>query len=294
MVTSPNSHPPSLVVDSSFLRTLTRFGAFVEVGKMIGRSALSVASETDGGQGATVQAMIAAGADVNEADPGPAGRSSLFAAAFGNRYRNVIALSSAGANLEHKCVQTGRSALHVAAGRKNVKAVKALLDCSANVNALDDIGQTPLHLATATISPGIKETVRCLLDAGADKTVRDVLFKQTALDNIWEQRASGRNADEKDGVTRLLEDGKWAAARAAWRRRALVLTSRRTLQEGVSASPIASDDLKRRKILSTGVKPARQGDGSDGGWKWVVEWVLRLSEDDEGENKVFRNIVGFL
>jgi len=66
----------------------------------------------------------------------------------------------------------GYRALHFAAASKDhpKEAITKLLDAGADVNALNDNGQTPLHIATFWDNI---EAVRLLLERGADKTIKN-------------------------------------------------------------------------------------------------------------------------
>ncbi len=46
----------------------------------------------------------------------------------------------------------GETALHYAAGQESVELVQLLVDAGANINARDDLGQTPLHIAARGFS----------------------------------------------------------------------------------------------------------------------------------------------
>src|SRR5262245_8616100 len=64
----------------------------------------------------------------------------------------------------------GLTLLHMAAGHHCHEGVALLLVNGAEVNAVDDDGETPLHRAAWTLDT---ECCRQLLDAGADSTRRD-------------------------------------------------------------------------------------------------------------------------
>jgi len=68
--------------------------------------------------------------------------------------------------------QKGYHAIHFAAASKdNAKELLTiLLDAGADINALNDNGQTPLHIATFWDNA---EAVKLLLDRGADKTIKN-------------------------------------------------------------------------------------------------------------------------
>jgi len=66
----------------------------------------------------------------------------------------------------------GYHALHFAAASKDhsVEAITKLLDAGADINSLNDNGQTPLHIATFWDNA---DAVRLLLERGADKTIKN-------------------------------------------------------------------------------------------------------------------------
>lgn len=64
---------------------------------------------------------------------------------------------------------SAQSPVHDAAGRGDVDALRILLIDSTLLNAKDEFGYTPLHVAT---DRGRKEAVQYLVSQGADKTIR--------------------------------------------------------------------------------------------------------------------------
>lgn len=66
--------------------------------------------------------------------------------------------------------ELGSTPLHIAAGNTAPDVAKLLIDKGANVNAKDNNGSTPLHLAAFT---GHKENVNLLLAKGADVNAKD-------------------------------------------------------------------------------------------------------------------------
>jgi len=66
----------------------------------------------------------------------------------------------------------GYHVLHFAAASKDhaTEAIAKLLDAGADINALNDNGQTPLHIATFWDNA---DAVRLLLERGADKTIKN-------------------------------------------------------------------------------------------------------------------------
>ncbi|XP_071109941.1 uncharacterized protein [Haliotis cracherodii] len=76
--------------------------------------------------------------------------------------------------LDPNCTQwvnkLGRSPIHLAAESGSSETVKLLLDKGADVSTQDDDGKTPLHMAAPR---GSSETVKLLLDHGADVSTQD-------------------------------------------------------------------------------------------------------------------------
>ncbi len=82
----------------------------------------------------------------------------------------------------------GRSALHYAVGSRRVEAVRVLLEHGADVNATDERGWTPLHHAAFQED---EEIVQCLVDAGAERDLRETMRQMTALDMAREKNLPG-------------------------------------------------------------------------------------------------------
>ena len=98
------------------------------------------------GHAETVEALLAAGADVNLTS-----RESMKMPPLGSAMaveRNDIArtLIEHGANVNAKAVND-LTALHTAAARGNIEAAKLLLDHGADINAASTDGKTPLSYA---------------------------------------------------------------------------------------------------------------------------------------------------
>ena len=77
----------------------------------------------------------------------------------------------------------GRTPMHLAASQANVKAIGALLDAGADVNARDRSGATPLQAAVGNPrrEGDVEGTMRLLLEKGADVNARDDIGR-TPLD----------------------------------------------------------------------------------------------------------------
>ncbi|EQC25991.1 hypothetical protein SDRG_16139 [Saprolegnia diclina VS20] len=63
------------------------------------------------------------------------------------------------------CNKSGLTVLHIAVGLRNHRLIQALIDCNVMVDVVDDLGQTPLLMASLLADT---ETIKLLLAAGAD------------------------------------------------------------------------------------------------------------------------------
>lgn len=112
----------------------------------------------------TVKVLLAAGASVSARDGHD--WTPLHSAASGGGREVIDLLCKHGADANAVARRAvGRTPLHIAAGKKQLEAVNALLACGAKVDARDDSAWTPLHWAADTLQPAM---VRTLLAAGAD------------------------------------------------------------------------------------------------------------------------------
>ena len=111
------------------------------------------------GHAETVEALLAAGAEVNLAS-----RESMKMPPLGSAMavqRNDIArtLLEHGADVNGKAVND-LTALHTAAARGNLEAAKLLLDHGADVNATSTDGKTPLDYAQERNHPEMVEFLK--------------------------------------------------------------------------------------------------------------------------------------
>ena len=216
------------VGDARKARLLLENGADVNKPSLLGRTPLLVAAGTSGSI-ETVRLLLDQGAAVNAADT--TGVTPVIAAAGVNNADVVKLLVEKGANINARAtvgaavtalmgaasngnadltrfllarkadihlispdrsgtVKNGTvafgnvTALHFAAGRGDLDTVRLLLDAGANVNARDIRGLTPLVFAVATDRPNI-EIIRLLLARGADRSLPSET-KETPID--WAQK----------------------------------------------------------------------------------------------------------
>jgi ankyrin repeat protein len=138
------------------------------------RSLLSAVKSRDGN---AVRALLAAGADANEADGD--GTTALMRAADGNEEEIARLLMEARADV-NKSNDYGYSALSLACINANSELVKALLDAGANPNAAAWNGETALMTCSRA---GAAAGVEALLKRGAAANAAEPEKEQTAL--MW-------------------------------------------------------------------------------------------------------------
>jgi hypothetical protein len=146
-------------------KTLTRDPALIRE-RYAGRTLLHTAS----GEGSLtmVELLLRLGADPNAADGG--GHTPLYS--VGNECKVsgggkvVHALVRAGANVDAHDGVKHCTALHMAARRGNVEVAEALLDCGADIEARDTLGETPLR---RSVNCNKTEVAALLLSRGADR-----------------------------------------------------------------------------------------------------------------------------
>jgi truncated hemoglobin YjbI len=130
-----------------------------------GRTLLHAASAA--GNVTTVELLLRLGANPNITDAG--GHTSLYC--VGNECKvkaggNVVRiLVHAGAKVDAHDGAKHCTALHMAARRGNVNVAEALLECGANIEARDSLGDTPLR---RSVNCDQAEVARLLVTRGAD------------------------------------------------------------------------------------------------------------------------------
>ena len=130
-----------------------------------GRTLLHEASAR--GNPTLVKLLLDVGADPNAMDGG--GHTPLYSVANectnSEAGRVIRALAECGANVNADGGVKRCTALHMAARRGNVAAAEALLDCGADIEARDSLGETPLR---RSVNCGKIQVARLLLNRGAD------------------------------------------------------------------------------------------------------------------------------
>lgn len=109
-----------------------------------------------------LKAAVQHGASVDSVDS--VGAIALHLAAYTNRVKAIDALVELAADVEAMDIVEGSTPLHTASFRDHSRAADALLRNEAFVDALDSKNRTPLFLATTT---GDLDVARVLLSAGA-------------------------------------------------------------------------------------------------------------------------------
>jgi truncated hemoglobin YjbI len=115
----------------------------------------------------TVELLLSLGADPNANDAG--GHTSLYCLANECKIAGgasvVRALVRGGARVNAQDGVKHCTALHMAARRGNVEIAEALLDCGADIEARDSVGDTPLR---RSVNCDKKEVAALLLSRGAN------------------------------------------------------------------------------------------------------------------------------
>lgn len=105
----------------------------------------------------------------------PNGNTALMMAAFRQNKPAVLTLIGAGASIN----QSGWTALHYAAAAGSTDITSILLEHHAYIDAESPSGMTPLMIAARE---GQEKVVELLLEQGADATLKDGGFHQTAAE----------------------------------------------------------------------------------------------------------------
>jgi len=157
------------------VETLINKGADVNAKNEDGRTALSYVKTKE-----LAELLITKGADVNATDGG--GYTKLDYAKLGDRTELANLLRKHGGKTRRELKAPTAKAIDIlifkAAFEGNVEAVKQRLAAGTDVNAKNNDGSTPLHIAARH---GVKEVAELLIDKGADVNVKNA-FGRTPLD----------------------------------------------------------------------------------------------------------------
>lgn len=141
-----------------------------------------------------ISLVIEDGADVNWQDPYHNGFTPLHHAAVQGNVTVIEELIRLGAIVNARSTLNVATPLHMAAGEDKAKAVCALLEHGAELEARNKFEQTPLHIAAMLAR---ETSTRALVEAGADMFVTDFVgktpsdrlgdlsFKPSAVNNLF-------------------------------------------------------------------------------------------------------------
>ncbi|MEX2458574.1 MAG: ankyrin repeat domain-containing protein [Actinomycetota bacterium] len=162
---------------SKIVRWLIEHGANVTISSNNGMSPVEIARKEFGSE--ELPQVLEVLALIEERSEPPS--TVVEAARRGDAQALNTLLRQGSPNEQHD----GRSALHWAVSSGQKDAVQALIDGKARLDATDNDGWTPLHVAAWNESI---EVVRCLIQAGADRNLRENLRHMTAADMAAERR----------------------------------------------------------------------------------------------------------
>lgn len=127
-----------------------------------------------------VKMLIDKGADINKSDK--SGHTPLHFAVIYRKQEIISLLIKHGANQDSitytLCSLPRLPVLHEAVSRNYKTEVKSLIDCFANVDFKDNMGNSALHVAA---KDNLLEIAKLLVDSGANKSIKNNGF-QAALD----------------------------------------------------------------------------------------------------------------
>jgi ankyrin repeat protein len=145
--------------------------------------------------------LVENGADINHTDK--SGHTALSLACRSGNEKSVKLLLGKEARIDLAGQQFGLMAHHCVAFNGQEHILKLLLEKRAAANAVDQRGQTPLHLAARR---GMHQTARLLLTHGANINQTDKMGR-TALFHICEfdfEKSDGESKDRFETSAKLL------------------------------------------------------------------------------------------
>ena len=157
---------PAMWEDPAVCQVFIGAGADIETKNDKGRSPLHLAIRS--GELTIVKMLVEAGADVRATDADR--ETCLILAAYDGHtdiVRYLVSLPEVDLNQQGS---NNFTALQVAVKRKHADMVQVLIDAGADIDTKDDVGCSPLHLASRS---GELTTVKMLVKAGADVRATD-------------------------------------------------------------------------------------------------------------------------
>ncbi|MDE2686611.1 MAG: ankyrin repeat domain-containing protein [Chloroflexota bacterium] len=163
----------------SFVEILLNYGADIHARNDNGDTPLHRAHKPE-----IAKALLNYGANVNERNE--EGLTPLHRKGA----EITLLLLDYGADIEAQAYWSGLTPLHYAVIRRDLTAAEALLDSGANINAIDDIGQTALHHAVGPEHEPELAIVELLLKRGIDRDARDESGNTPCLlSKAWHENA---------------------------------------------------------------------------------------------------------
>ena len=153
-----------------------------------------------------VKDLVAAGADINAFDKN--GNTPLHVMIMAGAVPAVQLLLQAGANVTLKNSYKGDTPLHIAVTPifRHATIVQLLVKSGAQVNELNNFGETALHLASKNkIGPIDRNIVKILIDHGADINVLNCAGQKAADQKDDPLHDAASNGDTKE-IEKILKN----------------------------------------------------------------------------------------
>lgn len=192
-----------------------------------------------------VRELLRYGADVNSRSP--AGETALHLAGTADTARAIDALVEAGADVEAREYVAGWTPLHYAARKGSVPAVLALLQRKADIDASDIVGRSPLEVACGYLAEGAADL---LLKWGANETGVNN-SGHSAYQAVGTLVEEGDLEKHTDGVNRLHKLLAQAARDRVWCRRGWLVMYRAFPERVLLA---LHGTLRREKLAGHGAE----------------------------------------